>query len=85
VPRCALQDWDQQQKEKRERLLAGWKPEDEEGEQEESGGDSGWAAPMLLYLARLPGLACLRLCQQAHIPLPIPLLQRRTTNCHLRA
>ncbi len=29
-----LQDWDAQQKEKRERLLAGWKPEDEEEEKE---------------------------------------------------
>jgi hypothetical protein len=33
-----LQDWNAQQKEKRERLLAGWKPEDEEnGEKEGSG------------------------------------------------
>ena len=32
-----LQDWDAQQKAQRERILAGWKPEDEEDEDKDSG------------------------------------------------
>lgn len=40
------QDWNAQQKEKKEKMLAGWKPEDEEEEDKEEGewGRVGWAA-----------------------------------------
>ena len=37
-----LQDWDAQQKAQRERILAGWKPDDEEEEDKDSGEHCGW-------------------------------------------
>lgn len=45
------QDWDTQQKEKRERLLAGWKPEDEEEEAKDSGGAGVRVLPQLACAA----------------------------------
>ena len=61
-----MQDWEAQQKEKRERLLAGWKPEDEE-EEEQASGERMMPAHTLPALGRLLHLmlcvADVRLCQ----------------------
>ena len=37
-----LQDWDAQQKAQREHILAGWKPDDDEEEDKDSGEHGDW-------------------------------------------
>jgi hypothetical protein len=62
-----LQDWNAQQKEKRERLLAGWKPEDEEDGEKEGSGEHiiQHASPikrLLIVLLGVVKLQCILLC-----------------------